>query len=68
MMAETIACFLFWYTYAGLCSARLHYALGFGNHYDTANYILYMTAVMLFWPVTLPAATDIAAGRLKKRG
>ncbi|GIZ56480.1 hypothetical protein [Escherichia coli] len=40
--------------------------LGYGRHYDTAHYILYMTAVMLFWPVTLPAATDIVADRLKK--
>ncbi|MCL3902885.1 hypothetical protein, partial [Escherichia coli] len=67
MTTETIVCFLFWYMYAGSCSARLHRSLGYGRHYDTAHYILYMTAVMLFWPVTLPAATDIVADRLKKR-
>ena len=67
MTTETIVCFLFWYMYAGSCSARLHRSLGYGRHYDTAHYILYMTADMLFWPVTLPAATDIVADRLKKR-
>ena len=67
MTTETIVCFLFWYMYAGSCSARLHRSLGYGRHYDTAHNILYMTAVMLFWPVTLPAATDIVADRLKKR-
>ncbi len=48
MTTETIVCFLFWYMYAGSCSARLHRSLGYGRHYDTAHYILYMTAVMLF--------------------
>ena len=60
MTTETIVCFLFWYMYAGSCSARLHRSLGYGRHYDTAHYILYMTAVQGFIHVTVVPATGLA--------
>ena len=67
MTTETIVCFSFLVYVRRIMQRKTSSFPGYGGHYDTAHYILYMTAVMLFWPVTLPAATDIVADRLKRR-